>query len=211
MNIFFCFDALTCRSIYDPDDRSTLVGLSDDDLERIGGGCVNAAHLRHLLNPGKNIDGISAPQKYEKDVARAHSKCLFFSASSKLIIVSATSDETGTARLTKGEAKLGSGNRAYNRLVKVLHCLDEVALAQNCVGITWRAKLDYFELQLEVHLLTVSFLSLSTRLPSRSDTRAFPELSQKASTPGSRVPTRPWSQPGQSRRGRSEPSCRTFL
>src|SRR5213593_2064720 len=110
MNIFFCFDALTCRSIYDPDDRSTLVGLSDDDLERIGGGCVNAAHLRHLLNAGKNIDGISVLQKYQKEVAGAHSKSLFFSAPSKLIIVSATSNQAGTARLAKGEAKLGSGN-----------------------------------------------------------------------------------------------------
>jgi len=110
MNIFLRFDALTCKSIYDPDDCSALVSLSDDDLERIGGGCVNAAHLRHLLDPGKNIDWISVLQKYQKDVTGADSKSLFFSAPSKLIIVSATSDQAGTARLAKGEAKLGSGD-----------------------------------------------------------------------------------------------------
>ncbi len=69
MNIFLYFDALTCKSIYDPDDCSTLVSLSDDNLERIGGSCVNAAHLRHILDPGKNIDGISVLQEYQKDVA----------------------------------------------------------------------------------------------------------------------------------------------
>jgi len=110
MNIFLYFDTLTCKSIHDSDDCPTLVSLSDDDLERIGGGCVNSAHLRHLLNPGKNIDGISVLQKYQKEVAGAHSKSLFFGAPSKLIIVSATSDEAGTARLAKGEAELGSGN-----------------------------------------------------------------------------------------------------
>jgi hypothetical protein len=101
----------------------------------------------------------------------------------EFFIIATAPDQAGSAGLAEGEAETCTGHRVHDRLVEVLHRLNEMALSQDCVGILGTAKLDYFELQGAGRLGIESCSRLWKASPSRLDRIECQALDRRASIP----------------------------
>ena len=91
------------------DDAATELAASDDELDRVGGGAEDAAHLGDVFDRVEDVHGVAVLEKHEEGVTRCHGKGVLGRQIDEAFIVAGPAYEAGAGRLAERhtEAQLG--------------------------------------------------------------------------------------------------------
>src|SRR5207249_3763163 len=125
--------ALRAGAVDDAEDAAPGCRLRDDHLHRVGGRAVDAADLRERTDRGQHVDRVAVSQEHEEAVSRADGERVPSRQLDQLLVRTAPAHQARTRGFAESQPEGGPGHGRDQRLVQVLHRLDEVRLAQNQV------------------------------------------------------------------------------
>src|SRR5581483_10561857 len=132
-------------SVDHSDDPTTLLGIRQDELHRIGRGTENRAHLRHVLQHVQQIDGISVAYDQHKHVACRRGLRVADSHLAQLLVIAFGPRKAWTGSLVEGHPEFRLRHGVHHRFIDILYAFDEMGLSHNDVAVLGKLHCDGFE------------------------------------------------------------------
>ena len=121
------------QAVDDPGDTAPSTSDGDQDLYRVGRGTEHRAHLRHRLDLVHNADREALPQHDHECVTGPDRLRVPNGEAGQVGVITGPADQPGARGLAEGDAEPQVRAHPGQRLMQVLHRLDEVRLADNDV------------------------------------------------------------------------------
>src|SRR6516165_8590489 len=136
-DVVLSLDASRWEAVNHADNAAAEFGLGDDDLNRVGGGAEDTAHLWDLLDAVEDVDRVAIVDEHDEGVSGCDRLHAADGEVDEVGIVTGPADEARTGGLGEGNAESQVGAGADQRFVEVLHRLDEMCLADDHIHAVW--------------------------------------------------------------------------
>ncbi len=139
-------DALGRAAVDHPQNSAPLLGLSDDHLDRVRSRTEDRTHLRDFPNPAQHIDRIAVAERNHERMSGGDGLRVTSGIGLEIRVISVGPRQACAGGFVERDAELHVRRGVHDRFVEILHCLDEVALADDDVPVGRDFQANRFEL-----------------------------------------------------------------